>query len=275
VQLVGSVLVRNEDAFVEQVIRNAAAVCDRIHVVDQESSDRTGEILHALAGELGIVDVVRSPDAGDSHRVLEQYAGTATWVLGVDGDELYDPRGLARLRAELDAGTHADVFRLKGHVLNCDELDIDAGSASGYMAPPSRPVTKLFNMAALASWAGCLERLHGGDPVFRPGYGWESMRYLSDAADWDDDPLRLLHVCFLQRSSVEPHQPGRGRPSLWETGEFRRGLRGRLRKRRYLRHVDPRIREYNRVGRNWKDEWYRRGPRVTVDASPFVAAPVS
>ena len=99
-QLVGSVLVRNEDAFVEQAIRNAAAVCDRIHVVDQESSDRTGEILHALARELGIVDVVRSPDAGDSHRALEQYAGTGTWVLGIDGDELYDPTGLARLRAE-------------------------------------------------------------------------------------------------------------------------------------------------------------------------------
>jgi glycosyltransferase involved in cell wall biosynthesis len=270
VRLVGSVLVRNEDVFVERAIRNAAAVCDRIHVVDQESTDGTAEILDRLARELGQVEVVRSADAGDSHRVLEPYAGTETWVLGVDGDELYDPAGLVRIREQLEAGMHDHVFRIKGHVLNCEQLD--HRTAFGYMAPPSRPVTKLFNMAALESWSGCLERLHGGEPAFRPGFDWESMRYLSDGSSWDDDPLRLLHVCFLRRSSEGEHEPGRGRPSLWETGDFRRGLRGAVTKLRYLRHVDPRIREYNRRGRNWKDEWYRRGDRVSVDAGPFLGA---
>ncbi|MDH5281057.1 MAG: glycosyltransferase family 2 protein [Thermoleophilia bacterium] len=269
-RLVASVLVRNEDVFIERAIRNVAAVCDKIHVVDQESTDRTGEILRSLARELDHLDVVRSSDASDSHRALEEYAGTETWVLGVDGDELYDQRGLVELKAQLLGGAHADVFRLKGHVLNSDELDLEAGTASGYLAPPSRPVTKLFNMAALESWTGCLERLHGGEPMFRSGYDWDSMRYLSEERDWDADPLRLLHVCFLRRSSVEDHEPGRGRPSLWETGEFRRGLGGLLKKHRYLRHVDPRIREYNKQGRNWKDEWYRRGSRVTIDATPFI-----
>ena len=36
VQIVGSVLVRNEDVFVERAIRNVAAFCDRIHVVDHD-----------------------------------------------------------------------------------------------------------------------------------------------------------------------------------------------------------------------------------------------
>jgi glycosyltransferase involved in cell wall biosynthesis len=271
VRVVGSVLVRNEDAFVERTIRNVAAFCDEIHVVDHDSEDGTAEILQGLADELDHVHVVRSKDAGISHRVLEPYAGTETWVLGVDGDELYDPSALGRLRSDLEAGAHAEVFRLKGHVLNCDELR--DGSASGFMAPPSRPVTKLFNMAAVASWTDCPERLHAGKAVFRDGYSWDAMRYLSESTSWDSDPLRLLHVCFLRRSSRGGLDPPEGRRSTAETGGYRRGFLGlptRLRFRR--RFMDPRIKEYRREGRNWKREWYARGDRVAVDASPFFVA---
>jgi glycosyltransferase involved in cell wall biosynthesis len=242
VRVVGSVLVRNEDVFVEWAIRNVASFCDEIHAVDHDSKDGTAEILQGLADEIDHVDVVRSKDAGISHRVLEQYAGTDTWVLGVDGDELYDPSALERLRTDLEAGAHADVFRLKGHVLNCDQLG-DA-SASGFMAPPSRPVTKLFNMAAVTSWKGCPERLHAGSASFRDGYDWEAMRYLSESTSWDSDPLRLLHVCFLRRSSHSGLDPAEGRPSAWETGAFRRGILGlpaRLRFRRSF--MDPRVQE--------------------------------
>ena len=96
--------------------------CDRIYSVDQLSNDRTPEILRRLARELDHLTVQRSSDAGDSHRVLEPYAGTATWALGIDGDELYDPGALARLRDELEAGVRGRV-PLKGHVLNCEELE--------------------------------------------------------------------------------------------------------------------------------------------------------
>ena len=43
-QIVGIVLVRNEDVFVEQAIRNVAAFCDRIHALDHVSTDRTWDI---------------------------------------------------------------------------------------------------------------------------------------------------------------------------------------------------------------------------------------
>ncbi len=142
-QIVGSVLVRNEDLFVEQSIRNVAEFCDRIHAVDHVSSDRTWEILRALAVELDHLEVRRSRRSATAHRLLAPYAGSDTWVIGVDGDELYDPAGLARLRRNLLGGAHADVFRVKAHVLNCDEVDTSAGTASGWLAPPSRPVTKL------------------------------------------------------------------------------------------------------------------------------------
>jgi hypothetical protein len=272
VQVVGVVLVRNEDVFVEQSIRNIAAFCDRIHTVDHLSTDRTPEILRRLASELEHLTTQRSSDAGDSHRVLERYAGTATWAFGVDGDELYDPAALQRLRADLDDGAHSDVFRLKGHVLNCDQFDEAKVIARGYLAPPSRPVTKLFNMSAVDSWTGCLERLHDGHVAFRSGYDWGSLRYLSEGSDWDSDPLRMLHTCFLQRSSEDPADGTRVRRGLPETGAYRRGPRGfahRLRRRRY---IDPRIKEYQRSGSGWKQEWYARGPVVEIDARPFFGA---
>ncbi|MGH3132486.1 MAG: glycosyltransferase family 2 protein [Gaiellaceae bacterium] len=269
-RVVGVVLVRNEDVFVEQAVRNVAAFCDRIHVVDHLSTDRTPEILRGLALELDHVTVERSSDAGDSHRAIEGYAGTPTWALGVDGDELYDPGALARLRDELEAGAHADVFRLKGHVLNCKELDETQGLASGYLAPPSRPVTKLFNLGAVETWTGCLERLHDGDAVFRPGFGWESLRYLSEERDWESDPLRMVHTCFLRRSSGDTGEQPSIRLGLPETGAWKRGPRGILHRLRKRRHLDPRIKEYVRAGSSWKQEWYARGARVTVDARPFL-----
>jgi Glycosyl transferase family 2 len=256
-QIVGSVLVRNEDVFVEKSIRNVAEFCDRIHAVDHVSSDRTWDVLQALARELDHLDVRRSRNSGVAHRLLAPYAGTATWVLGVDGDELYDPARLRRFRADLLTGAHTDVFRLKAHVLNCDELG--DGRASGWLAPPSRPVTKLFNFGAVESWTDSPDPLQAGNVVFKPGQHWESRRDLAGETTWETDPLRLLHVCFLSRSSADE---GGARLNLDESGEYDRGLPVRL--KRLVRRPQTR-----RDGANWKREWYARGDRVTIDATPF------
>ncbi len=267
-RIVGVVLVRNEDVFVEQAVRNVAAVCDRIHAFDHDSSDGTGEALVRVASDVDHVTVERTQDARDSHRVLEQYAGTDTWVLGVDGDELYDPAALDGLRALLGSGAYDDAFHLKAHVLNCTALDLGDGTASGHLAPPSRPVTKLFNLGAVDAWSGCPQRLHGGQPRFREGYDWTSLRYVSEDTEWETDPLRMLHLCFLPRSSGDAGS-GPVRRNLSETGGFRRGPRGLLHRLRYRRHIDPRMKAYRAQGSTWKEEWYARGPVVTLDARPF------
>ena len=266
-QIVGSVLVRNEDVFVEQAIRNVVAFCDRIHVVDHLSDDSTWEILQSLAGEFSHVDAQRSRNSAVAHRLLAPYAGTETWVFGVDGDELYDPQGLARLRADLLTGAHSDVFRLKAHVLNCDDLDTAADTASGWLAPPSRPVTKLFNFGAVESWPESPDPLQSGDAVFRPGYHWEARRDLADGTTWETDPLRCLHVCFLRRSSRDAEDGTR--KNLDESRRFDRGPLGSL--KRLVRPPRPaaHIAELERQGKDWKREWYARGERVTVDATPF------
>jgi hypothetical protein len=268
VRVLGSVLVRNEDLFVERAIRNAAAFCDRIYAYDHLSNDETWDILRRLARELEHLEIRRTPRTADSHKPFEPHAGTRTWVLGIDGDELFDEAGLARLREQLLAGEHEDVFRLKAHVLNCEAFDEDDGTASGYMAPPSRPVTKLFNLAAVDSWSGCSERLHDGHPQFRPGYHWESLRFLSDTLRWEEDPLRCLHLCFMARSSRESE--GASRRNVNETGEWDRSAMGML-KRKLRRHTAPNaVAALHREGTDWKREWYARGERVTVDAAPFI-----
>jgi glycosyltransferase involved in cell wall biosynthesis len=258
-QIVGSVLVRNEDRFVEQSIRNVAGFCDRIHAVDHVSSDGTWEILRSLATQFDHLDIHRARNSALAHRLLEPYAGTATWVIGVDGDELYDREGLARLRHDLLSGAHTDVFRLKAHVLNCDELDEGRRLASGWLAPPSRPITKLFNFGAVESWTDSPDPLQAGNIVFKPGQHWESRRDLADGTGWETDALRCLHLCFLPRSSTESRI---ARRNLDESGRYDRSLYGNVK-----RLLHPRR---SGTARNWKRDWYARGERVSVDASAFL-----
>ncbi len=268
-RIVGSMLVRNEDLFVEQAIRNVAGFCDHIHAVDHVSNDHTWDILRALAGEYDHLDVRRARHTRESHRVLEPYVGTRTWVLRVDGDELYDSAGLSRVREVLDEGEFDAAFRVQASVLHCVSLDRESARASGYLSPPSRPITALFNLAAADSWTGCAERLHGGTIPFRPGYGWQSVDALQDRYSWEENPLRYLHVCFLRRSSLDPEEAEKPRLSLGEMGTYRRGVVGTVVRAVRPPYLDPKVREIHAGGSTWKLDRYRRGLFVVKDAGPF------
>jgi glycosyltransferase involved in cell wall biosynthesis len=270
VQIVGITLVRNEDRFVRRALRNVADFCDRLIVTDHMSTDETPAILRELSEELPHLELHRVRHSARSHALIEDLAGTDTWVLSVDGDELYDPAGLRRLRAQLHQGAFGDVFRVRPAGLHCENLEEERGLATGYLSPPSRPLVGLLNFAAIESWTGVYdERLHGGEISFRPGFGIDTWRHLGDELGWDESPFRDLHVCFLRRSSRDPEiiPPG-GRPNLAETRAFRRGLLGPV--ERLARSVLRRDGHTARAESEWKSEKYRRGERVTVDASPFL-----
>ena len=261
-QVVGIMLVHNEDEFVELALRNAAAFCDRFHVADNMSTDGTWDAIQRVAHDFDHIEAVRVRTTGDSHALIAGYAGTNTWVFGVDGDELYDPVGLARFRGELEAGAYRDWFSIKSNVLNVTELDRKRDVARGYLSPPSRPITKLFNFAAIDSWTEVYRQyMHDGEVAFRPGYDWQSIGQLGQHWTWEESPLRCLHVCFLRRSSLDsPHTEGAGRPSPIELGGKRRT---------WLTPLLDRLRPPPSSS-PWKHEWYRRGELVTKDVTPFL-----
>lgn len=263
-QIVGIVLVRNEDVFIEQAIRNIAQFCDQVHVVDHVSTDETWPIVESLAREYPHLDARRTHHAGESHKLIEPYAGTNTWVFGVDGDELYDATRLAGFREDLLSGAYDSVFKVASNVLNCIELDLEREGARGYLSPPSRSITKLYNFGAIEEWHGDgSERLHGGRIVFRAGYDESSVDNIGERIPWDETPLRCLHGCFLRRSSSDPPRSGDpyARPILEETQLQDRSWRGDL-KRRLRRRRPP-------DESTWKREKYMRGDLVSVDATPF------
>lgn len=253
-----------------RALLNVADFCDRILVADHQSTDGTPEILRELSRELDHLEVRRVAHSAESHALIEAYAGTDTWILAVDGDELYDPARLAQFREELESGAYGDLFRIRPAGFHCEELDEASALGTGYLSPPSRPLVGLLNFGAIESWSGVrVERLHGGEVVFRPGFDWDSWRHLGAELGWDNSPFRDLHVCFLRRSSAESSVTSpNGRPNLAETGAFRRDARGSLERlaRRVLGRSPSRVGDAS----EWKAEKYRRGERVTVDVSSFL-----
>ncbi len=175
-------------------------------------------------------------------------------------------------RAPLEAGEFDRAFRIQANVLHCDSLDLDQRVATGWLSPPSRPVTALFNLGAVESWKPGAERLEGGEIRFKDGYDWKAIEPVHERYGWDDSPLRYLHVCFLRRSSLDPETPEEPRLTLSESGAHRRGVVGMLTRAVRRPHVSPQIEVVRSRGSSWKLEKYRRGSLVEKDASPFLGA---
>lgn len=260
--IVGIVLVRNEDVYVERAVRNVVDFCDRILVADNYSTDGTWPILQGLAREYDKIQCRRVRRTGDSHALVQPYAGTRTWVFGVDGDEIYDPAGLARFRAELLGGAFDDWWVIFGNVLNCTALDLERREATGYLAPPCRSMTKLYNFALISRWEGpCLERMLGGTPVFREGFDASRRLHLHEQRPWEASTFRCLHTCFLRRSSRDRQAGERPNPAeLAARGRLERLGLG------FLRRRPP------APAGSYKREKYMRGEPVRKDVSAFFPA---
>ncbi|MCG6871820.1 MAG: glycosyltransferase [Gammaproteobacteria bacterium] len=243
----------------EQSLRNTLGFCDRLLVADNGSRDRTWDIVTGLAAKFPHLEARRIDSPAESQRLLEPFIGTPTWVLGVDGDEIYDPAGLAILRESLRGGAYADAWQVFGNVLNCTHLETHQHRARGHLAPPCRSMTKLFNFAAIDRWEGtCPERLHGGTPVFRAGFGADARRDLYRERRWEESEYRCLHTCFLRRSSLD--EKGRGE----RTNIMERRAEGPW---RYLGLGAWRRRRLGLA--SYKRDKYRRGPEVSHDVSAF------
>ncbi len=257
-QIVAIMLVRNEDQFLRRAALNILGFCDRVLIADHQSTDGTAEVCAELARGSGKVEVHRIRDPRESHELLVPLANTKTWVFGVDGDEIYDPAGLAKVRARLHAGEWDKWWVVFGNVLNCDALDEAARTASGWFAPPCRSMTKLYNFAAVESLDPATKhRLHGKANVFNPGWdGVKSRWELYKEVAWEDSEFRALHTCWMPRSSLDENT---SRRNVTES----LGLRNRVRAA-FARLTG------RKTESDYKAEKYRRGERATVDASAFL-----
>lgn len=256
-KIIGIFLVRNEERFVEQAVRNVLDFCDQLLLVDHDSSDRTVSILEQLQHsypEKIFLHQIQHPS--ESQDLLQRFIGTSTWIFAVDGDELYDPERLVAFRQRILAGEFDREWMVVGNVLHTDELDETVRYAWGYLAPPSRSITKLYNFSAIDAWSGkTLERLHGGQPRFRSGFHAQKKRSLQYEYSWEESSLRCLHLCFLKRSSVETVTQRRNIMEIYSQS--------------FLSWVRKKFRFLFSQPLPWKQQYYARGKRVQVDITPF------
>ena len=157
------------------------------------------------------------------------------------------------------------VSHRAAHLLHAVSIDEPAGTATGYLSPPSRSGGKLFNFNAINSWTNVHRQcLHEGEIDYRDGWRWGSVANLADELRLGREPVRCLHTCFMRRSSREREG------TVWlnpiEAHTHRRDALGRA--KLFVRGLGRR-----REDVPWKLEKYRRGPVVTKDVKAFLGVP--
>ena len=231
-QIVGIVLVRNEDVFVEQAIRNVAAFCDRIHAVDHVSTDGTWEILRRLDREL------RPPRraAREACRRLAQRSSSRTRAptpgsSASTATSSTTPSALRGFRA--GAARRRVRRRLQGRLERPQLRRARPGGDERRPAISRRPHARSRSSTtsrAIESWRGDgAERLHGGTLVV-PRRLRRAARSTTSASVCRGRRHRCA-VCTRAFCGDRPRSPSTGapagRPILEETGMQDRSWRGR------------------------------------------------
>lgn len=261
-QITGIVLFKNEDRFLNRSLSNFCDLCDRVYLFNNASDDGSGEIARDWARKHKHVYCYDIEDPAYSHYCLLPYYNTKTWVIAVDGDEIYDPVRLRELFQQLREGKYSEYFQIMGKVLHCSEFDEVNMKASGYLARPSRSMTKLYNFSAFQDWQGpWFERLHGGTVIFNEGYDHTCKLEWQFSESWESCLFRCMHMVFLARSSMDKDRDGLvGRPNIAEKSVYS-----------LKRHLWNAIKSKlgMRVDSFFKKDAYARGDLTTVCVKDF------
>ena len=194
-QIFGVTLVKNEDIFIERVLKNISDFCDEILVL---------EIVEGMTSTYDNIHLMRWDNPANSGQALEHLIGEDCWVFGVDGDEIYDPVGLSKMSEDILAGIYSDTFHLCGSSLHCNKITNDT-MCRGWL--DARPIGKLYNFSILDYW-NQTERLHGQHGM-KSGYEDKKIQFAEEKGgeySWEESPLRCVHTCFLRRSSNDPEE---------------------------------------------------------------------
>ena len=266
-QIIGLVLVKNEDLYIDRVILNILEFCDQVIVLDNNSSDNTYNILSELALKNSKIDLHKINNLSSSQDYIAEYIGTDTWIFAVDGDEIYDPGGLKKIKKLLYEGEFDNDWLVLGNLFHVISIDWSTKTAKGFLAPPSRGGTKLYNFSMIKKWDECPERLHGGHIEFKKGFSADMRRYLLDEVDWDSSIFRLIHTTFLKRSSKQKSKMINAR---WNPGEINKINRfKRLISIKNFPKYLFKLFHFIFIRESYKNEHYRRGKVYEKDISVF------
>ena len=100
---------------------------------------------------------------------------------------------------------------LKGYFYHLVELDLENKKGVGYLAPPAKDPTKLFNVSLLKSWINDKQQplLHCQTHKFKNSkYSSEhkpKKKRMNLKYNWKNCPLRCIHTRMLKRSSKEDY----------------------------------------------------------------------
>jgi len=210
IEIIGISVIKNEDIYVEQALTNVIDFCDKILVFDNYSTDKTLEAVKRVKSKYpNKINISFFKEISKTHSFVEKYAGKDKWIFGVDGDELYDPVGLSKLRSQILNREHQHVWMLRGYFLHVIKVNWETKIARGYLAPPSKDPNKLYNFSMLKSWKsdGVGPVFHPQTHVFKdPSFTPEKKpkkKYLTKHVKWKNCILRCVHTRLLQRSSKE------------------------------------------------------------------------
>ncbi len=269
-KIVAIVTVKNEDLYIGQVLRNILHFCDHIIIAENYSQDRTYEIAVEFAARHTHIELHRIRKFHEGHQFIEPFAGTPTWIFGVDGDEIYDPFGLEIMRTRILAGEFLDQRCIYGNVLNCVSIDRVRHVAQGYLSPPARSMTKLYNFSVVRQWTNGTERLHGGTLIFQDGFDAQRSLLMNQIYSWEHSPFRCLHTVFLPRSSMTSVRFFGRR---FNPNELMQQRQENIGKHRWGKLFTT-LKWHGRLlfRRDWKSQKYRRGPLMEKQVAQFFPA---
>ncbi|HET8772629.1 MAG TPA: glycosyltransferase [Thermoanaerobaculia bacterium] len=109
--------VKNEGAHIGEVIERVLPLCGRVLVFDDHSDDDTAAVCRSFGERVRLLpSPFQGLDEARDKNYLLRFIGEEdpAWVLWIDGDEVLERTGAARLRAQLDATPpHVAVYSLR------------------------------------------------------------------------------------------------------------------------------------------------------------------
>ena len=218
-RLTAMLRVKNEARWIAEVLRSVLAVCDRVYVLDDHSTDDTGEICRSFGDRLRTYS---SPFLGldevrDKNWLLDaiRLAGEAEWILAIDGDELLgNPEAV---RASIAGGT-SDNYALRVLYLwdRRDQMRVD-GVYSNFWRPSLFRVRAGVNFRATSNRGNfhCgnvpqeLARGAQRSDAFLLHFGYMDVRDRRRKFDWynQHDPGNRVEDCYRHVIQGDPGGP--------------------------------------------------------------------